>query len=96
VVAGGRGRLKIKVLVEGLRVVILCVVQKGADAGDVRGLGSAQERIFEKGLPKALPRLALAQRETSRDHYSNRIARRRLPHPLKSPRRGATTPSFRP
>ena len=43
----GRTRLEIKVLVEGLHFVVLCVDQEGADAGNVRRLGSAQERILE-------------------------------------------------
>ena len=47
-VGAGRTRLEIKVLVKGLRFGILCVDQEGADAGNVRGLGSAQERILEK------------------------------------------------
>ena len=53
-----RTRLEIKVFVEGLRVVIFCVDQKSADAGDVRSLGRTQERILEQSLPKALPGLA--------------------------------------
>lgn len=64
----GRAPLEVERLIPGARLIVFGMDQKRSNAGNVRRLAGAEQRILEQRLAKAAPLVAPVDRQPGKKH----------------------------